>query len=317
MLSGSNTYTGNTTILSGVLQLGNGGAERCVSPSSTILLTGGTLGFDNTAGLTQGTNFSSGEISGSGSLLVSAGMVTMNNAANSFTGNIVVNGGTLNAATSSTAGTAGGASVLGLFSSSYSTRSITVNTGGTLYFSANGIQGGEASPYGPVITINGGTFYNNDQHNYLVTSPLTLNSGTLTASDGDNYGNPSLNIYLTNAAVNVSGNSLINGSNGANAFPGLALAKTTTFNFTSPGTLTVGTTLWNYAGNVTANLIEAGTGLMVLTASNQYNGTTTISSGGTLQLGNGGTTGSLATSSIANNGTLVLDNAGAWRKQRP
>ena len=55
---------------------------------------------------------------------------------------------------------------------------------------------------------------------------------------------------------------------------------------------------------------------MVLTASNQYNGTTTISSGGTLQLGNGGTTGSLATSSIANNGTLVLDNATS-RKQRP
>ena len=78
-----------------------------------------------------------------------------------------------------------------------------------------------------------------------MTSPLTLNSDTLKASDGDNYGNPSLNIYLTNAAVNVSGNSLINGSNRANAFPGLALAKTTTFNFTSPGTLTVGTTLWN------------------------------------------------------------------------
>ena len=165
-----------------------------------------------------------------------------------------------------------------------------------------------------MITINGGTFYNNDLHNYVVTSPLTLNSGTLTAADGDNYGNPSLNIYLTNAAVNVSGNSVINGTGG---FPGVALAKTTTFNFTAPGTLTVGTTLWNYAGNVTANLVEAGTGLMILSASNQYNGTTTISSGGTLQLGNGATTGSLATSSIANGGTLVFDNAGALAKERP
>ena len=59
VLSGSNTYSGNTTILSGILQLGNGGTG-VLSPTSTILLTGGTLGLDNTAGLTQGTNFSTG-----------------------------------------------------------------------------------------------------------------------------------------------------------------------------------------------------------------------------------------------------------------
>ena len=96
MLTAASTYTGNTTVLSGLLQLGNGGASGWLSTSSSLLLTGGTLGFDNTAGLVQGTNFSGGVISGSGSLLVSAGQVTLNQP-NTFTGNIVINGGTLNA----------------------------------------------------------------------------------------------------------------------------------------------------------------------------------------------------------------------------
>ena len=299
-LSGANTYTGNTTILSGLLQLGNGGTTGVLSPSSTIVLTGGTLGFDNTAGLTQGTNFSSGAISGGGSLLVSAGQVTMTNAANSFTGNIVINGGTLNA---NATGTAGGASVLGTFSNN--SRTITVNSGGMLYYSAKDIQGGESTTDGPVIIVNGGTFYNNSIHNYLAT-PLTLNGGTLTATDGDSWGNPSLGFNLAATVFNLSGTSVINGTG---TWPGLSLATATTFDFTAPGSLTVSVPLWNRPGGTTsASLIEAGSGLLILTASNQYNGTTTISSGSTLQLGNGGSLN--PASAITDNGTFVLNNAG-------
>ncbi len=263
-------------------------------------MTGGTLGFDNTAGLAQGTNFSGGVISGSGSLLVSAGQVTMTNAANSFTGNIVINGGTLNA---NATGTAGGASVLGTFSNN--SRTITVNSGGMLYYSAKDIQGGESTTDGPVIIVNGGTFYNNSIHNYLAT-PLTLNSGTLTATDGDSWGNPSLGFNLATTVFNLSGTSVINGTG---TWPGLSLATATTFDFTAPGSLTVSVPLWNRPGGTTsASLIEAGPGLLVLTASNQYNGTTTISSGSTLQLGNGGSLN--PGSAITDNGTFVLNNAG-------
>jgi autotransporter-associated beta strand protein len=51
----------------------------------------------------------------------------------------------------------------------------------------------------------------------------------------------------------------------------------------------------------------SGAGAFVLSGANTYTGSTTISSG-TLQIGNGGTTGSLSTSSaITNNGALVFN----------
>ena len=54
-------------------------------------------------------------------------------------------------------------------------------------------------------------------------------------------------------------------------------------------------------------MTKLGAGDLVLTSSNTYTGLTTISAG-TLQLGNGGTTGSLPTgSAIVNNGTLAFD----------
>ncbi len=57
------------------------------------------------------------------------------------------------------------------------------------------------------------------------------------------------------------------------------------------------------------NLTKSGTGQLTLTAANTNTGATTISNG-TLQLGSGGTTGSLsASSTISNNGTLVLNRS--------
>ena len=63
------------------------------------------------------------------------------------------------------------------------------------------------------------------------------------------------------------------------------------------------------SGTGITSLIKAGSGTWALTAANTYNGTTTIT-GGTLQLGNGSTTGSLSTSSaITNNATLAFNRS--------
>jgi autotransporter-associated beta strand protein len=52
--------------------------------------------------------------------------------------------------------------------------------------------------------------------------------------------------------------------------------------------------------------MKAGTGTLILSAANAFTGDTTISAG-TLQLGNGGTTGTLASTNIINNGTLAFN----------
>ena len=59
----------------------------------------------------------------------------------------------------------------------------------------------------------------------------------------------------------------------------------------------------------TGTLTKTGTGTLTLTGANTYTGGTTISAG-TLQLGNGGTTGSVA-GNIVDNGALVFNRSDA------
>jgi fibronectin-binding autotransporter adhesin len=57
------------------------------------------------------------------------------------------------------------------------------------------------------------------------------------------------------------------------------------------------------------SLVKTGAGRMILSGDNTYLGATTISQG-TLQIGDGGLTGSLASSNIVNNSALVFDRDG-------
>jgi autotransporter-associated beta strand protein len=65
------------------------------------------------------------------------------------------------------------------------------------------------------------------------------------------------------------------------------------------------------AGVITGagGLTKFGTGTMILTAANNYEGGTTISVG-TLQVGNGGATGQLGTGNITNNTSLIVNRTG-------
>ncbi|TAN05782.1 MAG: autotransporter domain-containing protein [Rhodanobacteraceae bacterium] len=57
-------------------------------------------------------------------------------------------------------------------------------------------------------------------------------------------------------------------------------------------------------------LTKTGAGALILLGANTWTGTTTISTG-TLQVGNGGTSGALGTGAIIDNGTLVFDRSDA------
>ncbi|WP_312284314.1 autotransporter-associated beta strand repeat-containing protein [Yokenella regensburgei] len=64
------------------------------------------------------------------------------------------------------------------------------------------------------------------------------------------------------------------------------------------------------SGNGALNL--TGTGTTVLNGANTWTGTTTIGSGGTLQVGTGNTTGTLGTGATVNNGVLAFNRSNAY-----
>jgi fibronectin-binding autotransporter adhesin len=95
ILSGANTYSGGTTINSGAtLQLGNGGTNGLLSASGAID-DEGTLLFNHTNALVQGTHFSSAAITGAGSVVQAGSGTTTLNAANTYSGPTTVNNGEL------------------------------------------------------------------------------------------------------------------------------------------------------------------------------------------------------------------------------
>ena len=91
ILTGSNTYTGATTISAGTLQLGTGTSAGSLSSSTTIAVTTGAI-FDYNLSTSMTLT---ARVSGAGTLQKDgAGTLTMSGA-NTFSGNLIVNAGTL------------------------------------------------------------------------------------------------------------------------------------------------------------------------------------------------------------------------------
>ena len=94
ILSGPNTYAGATTITSGTLQLGDGGATGTLATASAIT-DNGTLVFDRNNAVTQGVDFSGATINGTGSVAQIGSGMTVLAANNGYNGGTYVSAGTL------------------------------------------------------------------------------------------------------------------------------------------------------------------------------------------------------------------------------
>ncbi|NBT47422.1 MAG: hypothetical protein EBT07_06320, partial [Actinobacteria bacterium] len=289
-LSGANTYSGATTIAAGTLQIGDGGTTGAIGSTSGISISNGaTLAFNRTDN--YGGNFTR-TLSGAGGVTVSGGTLTLQNTGNTFTGGVAVNGGTF----------------MSLGNSAGS--NIVVNSGGTFAMAGTDTWGGATVSSTPLVTINsGGTMTSDNQFNSL--RDLTLNGGSVNLNGGLNS---TTGAFVLGGTVTAGGllTSSITATTGANNFIRLGrqgASEQTTFNVSNAaGQLTVDVTLKDNFG-VTAGVNKTGAGKLVLSGSNDYTGSTTVG-GGTLQIGNGGTTGAISVNSalsVSNGATLAFN----------
>jgi len=263
-----------------------------------------------------------------GSVTVSAGTLAATNttALNSNNAVAVASGATfsLQAATLTIAGlndstTAGTVSTTGVNtltlggSGTYSFSGVIQNGTGTLAVTKSGagtqkLSG--ANTYTGKTTVSGGTLqfaketslYNNTTASWTAANINVASGATLALNVGGSgeFTSSDLNTLLTNISA-VTSNGLLSGAK-------IALDTTN-----AGGSFTQGNAIANSTGTGggAIGLTKLGTGSLVMDQTNTYTGATLISAG-TLQLGSGGTTGSLSTSStITNNGTLAFNRSNA------
>ena len=290
ILTGNNGYTGLTTISGGTLQLGSGGTAGSIGSSSGIT-DNGVLAINHSGSFTL-----AAAITGTGSL-VQAGTNTGSNTliltgSDTYTGTTTISAGTLQVGNGlSGAAISGGGNVIDngvltfdsagnkTFTSAVSGTGAVRQTTGDLIFTAN-------NTYSGTTTISAGTLQlnNNDSGSTVYVSPgaggvLAFGVTALTIGGLGGNGNVSLTTTgMSPVTLSVDGNNSI---------------------ATYSGVLSGG-----------GGLTQAGTGTQILTGSNTYLGATTISAG-TLQLGSGGTAGSIGGSSgITDNSVLAFDLSG-------
>ncbi len=270
-LTHSNNYTGGTTISAGAISIA---ADNNLGNGGTVTLNGGTL-------------------------------MTTANITNAHVFNIGANGGTINVAF----GTSISQYYFNTTNALTGSGTLTLTGTGTLTQGLGNLRVDHTNTYnGNMVVQSGGIFEYGINGAVDSTATFTIgNQGELSVQNNT--------VLPNNITVSGGTNSVLSFENGNGG------------NFTGAITLNanviVGLRDWyNYAnvrsGTISGNIIGTGSltlssssgGVLTLTGTNSYSGSTTIAANTTLQLGNGGYTGVLSTSSaIVNNGTLAFDHS--------
>ena len=284
VLNGANTYSGGTTITSGVLQLAGNGTLGGGAYAGAIS-NGGTLQYSSSANQTL-----SGIISGAGGLIKDTANSTLTlSVANTYTGPTNINAGTVKL---------GNAAGLG------SSPLVTVGPGGTLDVA------GLSTSYPIVISGTGaggvGALYNSSTTAGGGVGPLTLNAD---ASIGNANGNTSAKT-LGLGVVTLNGNTLTIAS--GEVYMGLSNISSGNININSGAGLYLLTSgsLTNVTGTIT---IQTG-GILDTRDSNNTGATsaqTIALNGGTLGMGlSAGNNGGGIGANLINNITVDATNGG-------
>lgn len=238
-----------------------------------------------------------GAITGSGGFTVAGGGNT-HPGTNTYTGTTTLTSGVTFLDAAETAGTSG---PLGK-SAAANPGSIVFGGGLLRYTAAN------QNDYSGRFSTAANQAYKVDTAGQTVTwgSDLTSSGGTLTKS-GTSSGTDTLILTGANSytgATTISNGQLQIGNGGTTGTLGSgAVTDNANLTFNRSDTLTVGNAITG-----SGSLTQAGTGTTILTGANGYTGTTTVSAG-TLQNGNGGTTGSFGTGAITNNANITYNHS--------
>ncbi|WP_175166918.1 autotransporter-associated beta strand repeat-containing protein [Achromobacter dolens] len=332
-LTGENTHSGQTLVEGGVLRLGDGGLTGSVA--GPVLLSGdAALHFDH--GRTWRGTYDN-VISGSGSVTLTNGMLILTGD-NTYTGGTRISNpdSTLFVGYNGTSGSVAGDIV------NDGGKLFFVRSDDAMY---DGVISGTGEVY-KGYTVNAsprgdGTLTLTGDHTY--TGRTALVAGTLRLGDGGVTGSIAGNI-LNNAALAfdrsdpvtyagvISGGGRVakDGDNVLTLTGGNTYTGVTTIN---AGTLRIGdggatgavrgdivnhaelvydrSGAVTYAGAISGEgtVTKKGTNTLTLTGNNTYTGLTTLE-GGTLRIGNGGTTG-FVTGDIASAATVIFDRSDA------
>ncbi|MBB4839202.1 outer membrane autotransporter protein [Sphingomonas kyeonggiensis] len=312
ILTGTNSYSG-TTIQAGTLQIGNGGTTGSITNN---VVNNGTLAFARS----DETSFD-GIISGTGAVRVLSGDVTLTGDSSYSGGTGIATGATLRIG-SGTSGSIGGDvandGTLAFTRSDATSFGGTISGAGAVQFLSgsvtltanNGYTGGTGIANGATLQLGRGS----------TTGSITgnvANAGTLAFGRSDEIGFGGV-ISGTGAVRILSGGVALTADNGYTG--GTSIANGAILQIGNGGTTgsIVGTVAndgtlafarsdaGSLGGRITGSgAVQVLSGSLTLTADNSYTGGTGIATGATLQLGSGGTTGSI-TGNVANSGTLAF-----------
>ena len=336
-LSGSNTYSGDTTISAGRLELTGNGVLGSGSYAGTIANAGELVVGTDAAQILAGV------ISGTGSVTKSgAGTLTLS-AANSFTGVVAINEGTVEVGSWNLSATNGvwgnqtnnpaspattfiqmnggrinytGASASGNLRGvnlASGTNTIDVIGGATLSF---GFSGGSSgwnrfqSNGGDLVKEGAGTLAlgSDGVANNIFTGKASINSGTLEWWGGGSMPTPPTLVsdFLT---INDGATFAMSFGTGSTVDANIGFNLVGNATVLSAGTSGTGHTIAGPIadGASAGSLIKTGAGVLTLSGSNSYTGSTTVSTG-TLKLGSTGSLASSSAISVASGATFDVSS---------
>ena len=271
ILTGDNIYSGSTTIEGGILQIGDNGTTGGI-PGDIIIKNNANITFNRFDTVDY-----DGDISGNGSLTkIGNGTLTLTGF-NTYTGNTTVSRGTLagNIANNTSLTVAAGAT----YDGTGAARSVTALNGAGDVINTDG------------LTVQNGAF-----------SGVIYGSGSLTKTGVGTLTLTGDNIY--SGGTTVSTGTLQIGNNGTigSILGNISIGNTANVTFSRSDDVDYGGVISGF-GSLTKN----GAGTLTMTNDNTYSGVTTVSAG-TLQIGNGSTTGSIQGDIVIGTNANVIFN---------